>query len=186
MVPKAFLWSWWLALCTLGLGISGCQEMLTKPAGSHYVRPELQALLAVMPYPNAVEFERYLDAPEATYLSDKGVTLAVLRLRTSDRPGRVVAYYKQLARARGWTANSPTDANNRPYEKSDSEFGTRMQLLMGDETFTPKGFRTGTLGDLEVEISPDFRVAEPDTAEPSAEATDTSKTWTIYLRATIN
>jgi hypothetical protein len=184
MVPKAFPWR--LALCALGMGLSGCQLALTKPAGSHYVRPELQALIALMPYPGAEELERHLDDPEATYLSDKGVTLAILRQRTSDRPGRVVAHYKRLARSRGWQADNPTDGDNQPYEKSDTERGTRLQLRLGDETFAPRGFRTGTLGDLEVEIDPEFRIPESDEEKTEAEPDAPPKTWRIYLRATIN
>jgi hypothetical protein len=150
------------------------------------VRPELQALIALMPYPGAEELERALEDPEATYLSDKGVTFASLGQRTSDRPAQVVAHYKQLARSRGWQADNPTDRDNQPYEKSDTERGTRFQLLLGDETFAPRGFRTGTLGDLEVEIEPEFRIPESDAEKAAAEPDDVPKTWRIYLRATIN
>lgn len=176
MRTRAFPWDCCLAASLLVLGLSACGETLTKPAGSHYVRPELQALLTLVAYPKAVEEGRYLESPQTTYLSDRGVTEAVLHLRTADRPAQVMAHYRKLARAQGWSGETADPAEEVP------DSGTVTTFYVGGTTTA----YAGQLADVRVEAWPDFPTEVATAVEASATAGAAPSAWKIHLRLKLN
>lgn len=173
-------WPMTASACLLALGLAACGESFR---GSHYLRPELQELLATTGYPGATELTlTYRDALGGSFFDNVGITHATRTQRTKDRPGLVVAHYERLARARGWGGKDLSgnkDPEGVPYTKSETDVGTSFYLSVSERQTSGTG--------VKVEISPDFPVE----LRPDAEATRTlrpaaTKTWTVTQEIWVN
>jgi hypothetical protein len=164
--------------CLLAIGVSACGGTFR---GSHYLRPDLEAMLAAARYPGATELTlTYGGESDGSFYDNAGVTRATRTQRTKDRPGLVVAHYERLAKARGWDGadlSDLTDRDGTPYTKSETDLGTGFYFYLG--TVSERN-AAGTVGGMRIFVSPDFPVE----LRPDPEATGTSrpassKTWTV-------